>query len=69
MKKIISLLLSVVMVISVFCALPVTVLAREVDVAQSASSKPVISVESVNLTPYIDSYGEIVLKVTGEGDQ
>ena len=65
MKKIISLLLAVIMVCSVFSAVPFTAFAKEVDIAQSASSKPVISVVSVNLTPYIDSYGEIVLKVTG----
>ena len=63
MKKIISLLLSVIMVCSVFYALPITTLAKEVDAAQSAASKPVITVESSNLTPYEDSYGEIVLKV------
>ncbi len=65
MKKILSLLLSVIMAISMLCTLPVTVLAKEVDVAQSASSKPVISVESVKLNPYMGSYGELVLKVTG----
>lgn len=65
MKKIISLLLSVIMVCSVFYAVPFTAFAKEVDVAQSASSKPVISVESVKLNPYMGSYGEIVLKVTG----
>ncbi len=65
MKKIISLLLAVIMVCSVFYAVPVTAFAKEVDTAQSASSKPVISVESVKLNPYMGSYGEIVLKVTG----
>ena len=65
MKKIISLLLAVIMVCSVFYAVPVTAFAKEVDIAQSASSKPVISVESVKLNPYMGSYGEIVLKVTG----
>ncbi len=65
MKKIISLLLAVIMVLSVFYAVPFTAFAKGVDVAQSASSKPVISVESSNLTPYEDSYGEIVLKVKG----
>ena len=63
MKKIISLLLAVIMVLSVFYTVPVTAFAKEVDVAQSASSKPVITVESSNLTPYEDSFGEIVLKV------
>ena len=53
------------MVISVFYAIPFTAFAKEVDVAQSASSNPVISVESVKLNPYMGSYGEIVLKVTG----
>ena len=62
-KKIISLLLAVIMVLSVFYTVPVTAFAKEVDVAQSASSKPVITVESSNLTPYEDSFGEIVLKV------
>ena len=65
MKKIISLLLVVIMVLSVFYAVPVTAFAKEVDVAQSASSKPVIFVESVKLNPYMGSYGEIVLKVIG----
>ncbi|MBQ7386426.1 MAG: hypothetical protein IJW04_07975, partial [Ruminococcus sp.] len=68
MKKIISLLLAVIMVCSVLYAVPVTAFAKEVDVAQSASSKPVISVESVKLNPYMGSYGEIVLKVTGATD-
>lgn len=63
MKKIISLLLAVIMVLSVFYTVPVTAFAKEVDVAQSASSKPVITVESSNLTPYEDSFGEIVLRV------
>ena len=63
MKKIISLLLAVIMLLSVFYTVPVTAFAKEVDVAQSASSKPVITVESSNLTPYEDSFGEIVLKV------
>ena len=31
----------------------------------SAASKPVITVESCNLTPYIDSEGYIKLKVIG----
>jgi len=65
MKKIISLLLAVIMVCSVLYAVSVTAFARGVDVAQSASSNPVISVESVKLNPYMGSYGEIVLKVTG----
>ena len=65
MKKIISLLLAVIMVCSVFYTVSVTAFAKEVDVAQSAASKPVISVESVKLNPYMGSYGEIVLKVTG----
>ncbi|MBQ4105151.1 MAG: dockerin type I repeat-containing protein [Clostridia bacterium] len=65
MKKVISLLLAVIMVCSVFYSLPVTAFAKEVDIAQSASSKPVISVESVKLNPYMGGYGEIVLKVTG----
>ena len=65
MKKVVSLLLSVIMVCSVFYAVPFTAFAKEVAVAQSASSKPVISVESVKLNPYMGSYGEIVLKVTG----
>ncbi len=65
MNKIISLLLAVIMVLSVFYAVPFTVSATEVDVAQSAASQPVISVESVKLNPYMGSYGEIVLKVTG----
>ena len=65
MKKIISLLLTVIMVCSVFYAVPVTAFAKEADIVQSASSKPVISVESVKLNPYMGSYGEIILKVTG----
>ncbi len=64
-KKIISILLVVVMVLGVVCVVPVTAFAEKVDIAQSASSKPVISVESVKLNPYMGSYGEIVLKVTG----
>ena len=65
MKKIISLLLAVIMACSMVYAVPVTSFAKEVDVTQSASSKPVISVESVKLNPYMGNYGEIVLKVTG----
>lgn len=65
MKKIISLFFAVIMVCSVFYAVPFTAFAKEVDIAHSASSKPVISVEYVKLNPYMGSYGELVLKVTG----
>ena len=65
MKKIISLFFAIIMVCSVFYAVPFTAFAKEVDIAQSASSKPVISVEYVKLNPYMGSYGELVLKVTG----
>ena len=65
MKKIISLFFAVIMVCSVFYAVPFTAFAKEVDAVHSASSKPVISVEYVKLNPYMGSYGELVLKVTG----
>ena len=64
MKKIISLLLSVIMLCSVVYVVPFSAFAKESDVAQS-SLQPVITVESVKLNPYMGSYGEIVLKVTG----
>ncbi len=66
MKKILSLLLLLCMVTGIFCAAPVTAVAKEVNIAET--SVPIIQVESVNLTPYKDSYGEIVLKVTGATD-
>ncbi|MBQ7965984.1 MAG: dockerin type I repeat-containing protein [Ruminococcus sp.] len=65
MKKVISLFFAIIMVCSVFYAVPFTAFAKEVDIAHSASSKPVISVEYVKLNPYMGSYGEFVLKVTG----
>ena len=65
MKKVISLFFAIIMVCSVFYAVPFTAFAKEVDIAHSASSKPVISVEYVKLNPYMGSYGELVLKVTG----
>ncbi len=65
MKKIISLLLAVIMVCSMVYAVPVTSFAKEVDVAQLASSTPEVMVERSKLNPYMGNYGEIVLKVTG----